>query len=360
DRYCSGSVCRHRALSEYFGQQLEAEHCGACDLCLGDTEEVKDALVVAQKILSCVYRVGQSFGVAHVVSVLRGEDTERIRERNHNQLSTYGILKGHAKNDLRDWIYQLVSQGFLAQSGDQYPVLRLTETSRTLMRGEAVVRLRQPVAAPADAAGKMPAAESWEGVDRDLFEELRQWRRRQAEGRGVPPYVIFGDRALREMARLRPTNLTTLRGVYGVGDSKLSEHGQKLIEVISAFCKLHGLTTDLAGGQQASVAPAGSGGLRLRASIASASALFKRGASIDEAMRETGRSRGTVVGYLCAFIDETLPASVAPWVADSVYERVAIAADELGPSLLRPLRERLGEDVSYDEIRIVLAHLKTR
>src|SRR5262249_5920836 len=102
DRYCRGAVCRHRALVEYFGQTLDVGICGACDLCLGDTEEVPDAVVVAQKILSCVARVQERFGVGHVVSVLRGENTEKVRKFEHEKLTTYGLLKDHSKAEVRD------------------------------------------------------------------------------------------------------------------------------------------------------------------------------------------------------------------------------------------------------------------
>src|SRR5207302_6374687 len=108
DRYARGAVCRHRTLVEYFGQAYEPESCGACDLCLGDTEEVADPVVVAKKILSCVARVKERFGINHVVGVLRGENTENIRKWGHENLSTYGLLKEHGKADLRDWIYQLL------------------------------------------------------------------------------------------------------------------------------------------------------------------------------------------------------------------------------------------------------------
>jgi len=237
DRYCAGTVCRHKSLVEYFGQQYTAENCGACDLCLGDTEDVPDALVLAQKILSCVYRVGQAFGVAHVISVLRGEDTEKVRERGHNRLSTYGILKGHPRNELRDLIYQLVSQKYLAQTDDQYPVLHLTAESREVMRGEATLRLRQPVVTHKKErrAARGPARPiETEPFDRDVFERLRTWRRAEAEERGVPPYVIFSDRTLRDLARTRPTTLVQLRDVYGIGDAKLEAFGRAVIEVVAA------------------------------------------------------------------------------------------------------------------------------
>jgi len=261
DRYCSGTTCRHRALVEYFGQRyvpvilseakdlaggdpspsarlrmMEAS-CGACDLCLGETEDVPEALVVAQKIVSCVVRVNQSFGVGHVISVLRGENTDKVRERRHDQLSTYGLLKGHTRNEVRDWIFQLVAQGYLDQADDQYPVLRLTERSRTLLRGEAEIRLRQPVVG-VKASKKRDRRERTmldDGTyDRDLFEALRKWRRAEAEERGVPPYVIFGDRTLRELARVQPSTLTELRDVYGIGDAKLEAFGSALIELVTS------------------------------------------------------------------------------------------------------------------------------
>ena len=235
DRYCSGTSCRHRALVEYFGQRYAAPSCNACDVCLGEMQPVEDALVVAQKILSCVYRLRQSFGAGHVISVLRGENIEKIRDRNHDQLSTYGLLRGHSRNELRDLIYQLVSQGFLRQTDDEYPVLHLTEASRLVMRGETEVRLRQPIVAKKkDARPKRTYVEGGE-YDSALFEALRKWRRSEAEKRRVPPYVIFSDRTLREVARVQPTSVTALRGVYGIGDAKLEQFGSDVVAVVSGF-----------------------------------------------------------------------------------------------------------------------------
>jgi ATP-dependent DNA helicase RecQ len=244
DRYCSGATCRHRALVEYFGQSFPAEACNACDICLGETEEVAEALTVAQKIVSCVYRVRESFGVGHVVAVLRGEDTDRIRERQHDQLSTYGLLKGHTRHDVREWIYQLIAQGFLAQTGDEYPVLRLGIRSRDVLRGVAEVKLRQPAVHKRDFTGggrREKQAPVFTGeYDRELFEALRKWRRGEAEERGVPPYVIFNDKTLRELARVRPTTLYELRGIYGIGDAKLEAFGGAVIERIREHAALAG------------------------------------------------------------------------------------------------------------------------
>ncbi|HUR82460.1 MAG TPA: DNA helicase RecQ [Thermoanaerobaculia bacterium] len=236
DRYCSGAKCRHRALVEYFGQSFTPEDCRACDICLGETEEVGDALIVAQKIVSCVVRVRESWGVSHVVGVLRGEDTEKIRERQHDQLSTYGLLKGHSRNDVREWVYQLVAQGFLMQTDSEYPILRLGPRAREVLRGHADVKLRQPAVHKRDAAAprSRERAPVMDGgpYDRELFEALRAWRREEAQERGVPPYVIFSDRTLRELARVRPSTHYELRGIYGIGDAKLEAFGDAVIRVV--------------------------------------------------------------------------------------------------------------------------------
>jgi ATP-dependent DNA helicase RecQ len=242
DRYCSGAACRHRALVEYFGQPLAGEACNACDICLGETEEVEDALIVAQKILSCVVRVRESFGVAHVVGVLRGEDTEKIRERGHDQLSTYGLLKGQTRQDVREWIYQLIAQNYLAQTQDEYPVLRLGARAREVLKGYGEVRLRQPAVRKAERGlgiSKRSHGDSKQSLgnqeyDRGLFEALRAWRRGEAQERGVPPYVIFSDRTLRELARVRPSTMYELRDIYGIGDAKLDAFGSAVIGVIAA------------------------------------------------------------------------------------------------------------------------------
>jgi ATP-dependent DNA helicase RecQ len=184
ESYCTSTVCRHRALVEYFGQQLATGNCGACDVCLNEVELVDDALVIAQKILSCVARVGQNFGGEYVAQVLIGSHDERILSHHHEQLSTWGILADQHKRNIRGWIDQLVNQAFLEKTGD-YNVLRLTPPGWRVLRGEVTPRLLKPAprkrgrdSALGSHATSRAARESWDGVDRDLFEALRVFRRR--------------------------------------------------------------------------------------------------------------------------------------------------------------------------------------
>jgi ATP-dependent DNA helicase RecQ len=247
DRYCRGAVCRHRALVQYFGQAYEAEHCNACDLCLGDTEGVPDALVVAQKILSCVARVKQGFGIGHVTAILRGENNENVRKRGHDQLTTFGLLKGHGKADVRDWVYQMIGQGVLLQVGDEYPLLRLNEASWEVMRGQRQVRLVQLVRRKKGEKPEKSRVEttSWEGVDRELFEALRRLRRQLAADRQVSPFIVFTDNTLRELARVRPSTLDRMRLIPGVGDKRLRDFGALFLPVITDQCRTRGLALDV-------------------------------------------------------------------------------------------------------------------
>jgi ATP-dependent DNA helicase RecQ len=357
DRFCAASLCRHRALVEHFGGVYPRENCGACDVCLGDLQEVPDAATIAQKILSCVARVRQSFGAGHVISILRGEKLQKVIDRNHDQLSTFGLLREHDKKELRDWISQLVSQQILRQEGDTYPILRLTEAAWKVMKGELPVRLVSPPAAET-VKRSSKAAEDWTGVDRGLFDELRAWRRERASERGVPPFVIFGDRTLRDLARVRPSSSGALRSITGIGEVKLRQFGDQVLSIVARYCHRKGVEMDR--GSEAPRAYPQSRGAGRSAPKEAAIAAFGRGQTLEEVASMVSRSRATVTEYLCEFIASERPESVGTWVSDETYRAVAAAAEDLGFERLKPIRDRVGDAISYDEIRVVLAHLSTR
>ncbi len=238
-RFCTGTRCRHAALSEYFGQHYERPSCGACDVCLNELEGITDATVTAQKILSCVARVGERFGVTHVADILLGANTEAIRRWQHEQLSTYGLMKQHTRKEIINLIYQLNDAEVLERTADERPVLRLNAASWRVLRGQQEVRLLQPKSAKVVQA--RVDRESWEGVDRDLFESLRELRRRIAGERGVPPYVVFGDATLRDLARRRPGSADAFLRTHGVGARKLADLGPQFLECIAGYCRAHDL-----------------------------------------------------------------------------------------------------------------------
>lgn len=237
ERYASSVGCRHKRLVSYFGETFQKTECGACDYCLGELEAVPEPVPVARKILSAVARVGQRFGAAHVVNVLRGRETDVVSARGHQTLSVFGLLADATVDQLRGYVDQLVAGGWLRQTEGDYPVLQLTQTGLTLMKdpGAApdleLARQRKPEKGRAARRSK-PEAESWDGVDRDLFESLRVLRLSIARTRAVPPYVIFHDTTLRELARSRPDSIEQLRHIYGMGARKAEDFGASILQVI--------------------------------------------------------------------------------------------------------------------------------
>ncbi|RPD87891.1 DNA helicase RecQ [Luteimonas sp. 100069] len=236
--YCETMRCRRQVLLANFGEDYAArgpgEPCGNCDNCL-DPPDAWDATVPAQKALSCVYRSGQRFGAAHIIDILRGSDSERIRQFGHNQLSTYGV---GTDVDARVWksvLRQLVAHGLLDVDAEGYGGLRLTEASRAVLKGEAQVMLRKPT----DARERARTSRAATGADidlapadRPLFEALRALRGRLAREQNVPAYVIFHDATLREIARLRPISHGQLGGIGGVGAGKLERYGDAVLETV--------------------------------------------------------------------------------------------------------------------------------
>ena len=236
--YATGVGCRHRHLIGYFGERYAKSDCGACDYCLDELETVPDPVVVARKILSCVARVGQRFGAAHVTNVLHGSENEQVIARRHDQLSTFGLLKDMSIPEIRGYIEQLTGRGLLRQSDGEFPVLELTDTGVSLLKDErsqpdlVLARQRRPTKDREPRRARGVEAESWRDVDRDLFERLRAVRLDVARQRGVPPYVIFHDTTLRDMARLKPTTIEALRHVYGVGERKAADLGELFLAEI--------------------------------------------------------------------------------------------------------------------------------
>ena len=228
-RYCTGVVCRHRAILDYFGQGQDRENCAACDVCLGDLDCVEDPLTLGRKILSCVVRLGERFGGDYTAAVLIGSRDQRILGNGHDALSTYGILSAFPQRAVRDWLEQLAAQGCVRKTGD-YHVLKVTEKGWRVLRGEESPRLLAPAKGRPRTA--RTAKDSWEGVDAGLFEELRAVRRDVARRKGVPAYVVFGDAALRDMARRRPCTPAEFMEVNGVGEKKCRQFGSVFLAAI--------------------------------------------------------------------------------------------------------------------------------
>jgi ATP-dependent DNA helicase RecQ len=236
ERYATGVGCRHRHLAQYFGDRYPGDDCAACDVCLDELERAESPVVLARKILSCVVRVGQRFGAMHVANVLRGHASEQVLTRRHQELSTFGLLQGASVAEVRGYIEQLSGLGLLQQTDDAYPVLVLTSRGVELLKDEhsypdLTLARQRPPRKDAPRPRSRVETESWDGVDRGLFDQLRALRLEIARSRGVPPYVIFHDATLRDMARIRPTTLDAFLTVKGVGARKAEDLGELFLAV---------------------------------------------------------------------------------------------------------------------------------
>ncbi|MDX9976092.1 MAG: DNA helicase RecQ [FCB group bacterium] len=386
--FCSGVTCRHRALVNYFGQPYDKDNCEACDLCLEEVDLVEDPGTITAKILSCVLRLKERFGADYTTSVLLGSQEARVFERKHNELTTYGILKEYTKKEIRDWLEQLVEQDFLEKTGE-YSVLRVTNKGRLALHGEELPRLLQP--AKRHVKETKAAHDSWEGVDRDLFETLRSLRRRLADEQKVPAYVVFGDAALRDMARKKPSNRDAFLHISGVGKKKCADYATVFLKAIAQHMQTNPgdtreVTEEEAEEIAARPAPRSRLGSRpipkrfpqaaredgeeydapeakpvrvaLRSAKDAAFALFAQGASLEDICRQTGRAAFTVGKYLEEYLEIEQRSSPEPWVAEAVFEKVLDAVQTAGTERLRTIYDSLQGEVSYDDIRLCLACLK--
>ena len=238
-RYADCPNCRRHDLLRYFGETVTDESCGACDNCL-EPRETYNATTQAQKFLSCIYRVrqGGSFGVGmnHLIQILTGSENEKILRWGHNRLSTYGIGKELGKREWGAIGRELLRLGLLALDGGQYPTISITEAGIEALRSRQMIHLTKPMSAP-----KAPRTPRIGGIECDetLFDRLRKLRKRLADERGVPAYVIFGDNTIRQMARDYPVAISELNGIGGIGERKATEFGKLFTDEIATHLETY-------------------------------------------------------------------------------------------------------------------------
>ncbi|TAN44768.1 MAG: DNA helicase RecQ [Nitrospirae bacterium] len=228
--YASHNVCRRRQLLGFFGEDYPHDNCGGCDICSGSVEQI-DITIDARILMSAASRTGQRFGAGHIVDIVTGADTKRIREFKHNEVKTFGAGKGKDKKYWRSLVDELLAQEALMREGDTYPVLKITQKGSDIMFGREVITAlkKEEIKTTQKKKGIQ------EGYDEALFARLRNLRKKLAEANQVPPYIIFSDKSLHEMCRLYPSTLSNMRQISGVGDVKLERYGEKFIHEIARY-----------------------------------------------------------------------------------------------------------------------------
>ena len=359
---CESATCRRQRLLKYFGE--DSGPCGNCDICL-NPPQTWDGTEAARKALSCVYRTDQRFGAVHVVDVLLGRDTERIRQWHHNTLSTYGIGKELSEKDWRAVFRQLVALGYLEIDHGSYGALKLSPASRAVLKGGQQVMLRKQIEKKAarEARGKSPAAQL-DAAGQGLFEQLRAWRGATAKEHGLPAYVIFHDATLAEIAHLCPQSNEQLRRISGIGARKLESYGAAIIALCQGHAGAHGLPSPAPEPEPPAPvvrkAPAAEEGLGDSASLTLQ--LLREGASV----REIALTRGLKETTLYAHCAEAISLGLL-----QAHEAVPLPPEELdairsaiqkqwssGELRLKPVFEHFAERYPYDQLRCVAAELE--
>ncbi|AVQ71471.1 ATP-dependent DNA helicase RecQ [Microcystis aeruginosa NIES-1211] len=325
--YAEGTECRRSSVLGYFGESF-AGNCGNCDNCRNGKNN-QDWTIEAQKFLSCVARTGQKFGMMHIINVLRGRKGERISQYQHHLLSTYGIGKDKTVEEWKRLSRSLVQQNILVETEDDFRILKLNQHSWEVMRKQRSVF----IAVPQKANGQIVGDDNPNMVESDLlFERLRQLRKKIADSQGVPPYVIFHDSSLRLMAQSKPRNLGQFRQISGVVHSKVQQYGDIFIAAINDFCQDSLPSTQF---------------LTLQ--------YYQDGLNAEEIARKRSLKVSTIYEHLAKLLEAGYEIDINQLVSKNKQEYIRLAIKKVGDQSLKTLKENLGDNYSYEEIKLVVA-----
>ena len=346
--YCDDEACRRKFLLGYFGETYEQDGCEACDNCLAPAEELHDATLVSQKILSAVLKTGEMFGSGYVVDVLRGSRAARIGENRHDDLSVHGIARDVSKIELSEFFRFLTRKGYLVKASGTYPTLSLSQKGVQALKSRESIMLPKPEPAPASIRA---AKEGDLAYDAALFEKLRALRKEIASEQGVPPYIIFGDRTLQEMAHYLPQDEEAIGELFGVGERKREAFGELFVGVIAQFAgenDLEARAVPLRDRPRRASRTSRSGSTYQETKI-----LIDQKRSLSEIVKERGVTEGTVVAHIEKLLaaGESIDISHLAPTSDRLDE-IKAAFIKTKTDFLGPVRKILGEDYSYDEIRL--------
>ncbi|MDJ0713087.1 MAG: DNA helicase RecQ [Prochloraceae cyanobacterium] len=329
--YAEGLDCRRNILVSYFGERFK-DNCNNCDNCL-DPKPIEDWTIEAQKFLSCVARCRERFGTRHIIDVLRGSKKKKIEQYGHHLLSTYNIGRDKTADEWKMLARSLVHQGLVKETTDGYPILKLNKRSWEILRKQRQVNIAVNKKSTSGVVGDSNASEI-----EMLFDRLRELRKQIADSQSVPPYVIFADSSLKLMAQLKPQTLDDFAKVSGVGAYKLKHYGDRFVSEIRAFCCEQQLPVPL---------PSASKMTTLQ--------FHQQGLTVEEIAAERNLNVRTINDHLSELIEMNQPVALERLVLPVRQELILKAIKIVGGESLKTIRENLGENYTYEEIKLVRA-----
>lgn len=353
--YCHTNDCLRKSILRYFGETADYEHCGNCGNCL-DQSEMMDITIDAQKILSCIYRLKSRFGLNMVISVLRGSKNKKILEQELDQVSTYNIMKEHTAESLREIIMTLVAKGYVLVTADEYPVLKLTSAAALVLKGDEKVFHKKhlvemkAVKTKNQSKGKLPI-----DCDEGLFLQLKALRYSLSQEKELPPFMIFHDATLKEMAAYFPLDQENFLKINGVGQAKFDNYGELFIQEIRTFVD----TNQIEIRQRPESDPSSMKEtlIEKESKIGSHEKTYDfyiQGQSLNEIAEARGLSLNTVVQHLMRCDQEAKPVDWTGFVGPEKEAQILEAIERAGLDALKPIKSSLPETCSYNDIKIVI------
>ena len=348
--YCHTNKCLRNAILSYFGEEPENDECNNCGNCL-DKSEMVDITIEAQKILSCIYRVGQRYGTNIVVQVLRGSRNKRVLEAGLDKVSTYGIMKEYSESVLKEIVMTLVSMDYIRMTADRFPVLKLTSLSGPVLKGEIKVYHKKDlleVKAPMKKVEKAVV----DDFDEELFSLLRELRYNISRDKGLPPYVVFHDSTLKEMAAYFPQDKEAFLDIKGVGLKKYENYGEEFIGVIKDYIMEKGVDNIRPREREWIEKPTGKTNTNRYQLTYDC---YNQGLSLQEIADERNFTTGTIIKHLERCESDGQTVQWSRFIDDPMKEsKILEAIARVGLEKLRPIKEELPEDISYDDIKLVI------
>ncbi|MGB3852186.1 MAG: DNA helicase RecQ [Tunicatimonas sp.] len=337
-------TCRRKYLLNYFGEEA-SDACDSCDVCQTDYQKF-DGTVIAQKALSAVARLEERFGVSYVIDFLRGSKSEKIWDQ-HKQLKTYGVGDDLSKKDWRRYLDDLLHLGYLRKDNGQFPVLKLTERSGAVLRGEEPVMLIESVSEREETT-----TTSQQPLEEELLNQLKARRLQLARDENVPAYVIFSDATLHELATYLPLQEEDLPRISGFGEVKIGKYGSAFLKVIRRYAEMHGQETRIGNARRARSRTTRSV-QRVSDTKQASYDLFEKGKSVEEVAQARGFTTNTIYGHLMPYVADGKIEAEQLVAADRI-EQIKKAVAVHGQSSLKTIKMAIDESISYDEIRVVL------
>lgn len=345
--YCHTNDCLRKSILNYFGERTPYEKCDNCGNCLDESEMI-DITIDAQKILSCIYRVNERFGITMVTGVLRGSRNKKLLEANLDNVSTYGIMKEHSVDSLREIIMTLVSKGYIYITADKYPVLKLDASAGEVLNGHLKVFHKKHLLEIKTSKKKGISTEKLlENFNQDLFEKLRELRYKLSQEKEIAPFMVFHDSSLKEMASYIPRNKDSFLMIKGVGQKKYESYGEEFIAVIDAYAESQGIESKAINKPEI-----------IRDDLVDryeeSYNCYLQNLSLKEIAEKRNFTQNTIIEHLGHCEKQGKSVDWTKFIDADKENKILETINEIGLEKLKPIKEALTDDYSYEDIRIVI------